>query len=286
MPGAPDVIVVGLRALSFIAIFQAAGTVLFVWLFRPQLQNTEAALVRLAAVAAIGGIAFTLAHHFLGPARMTGSFSGVFDLSLQALLLESSAGSARALRIGGLIVLLLGLRASSPNYRLALLGVAATLSSFALMGHTTTHDPGLLLTPLLIVHVVIIAFWFGSLLPLIHVTESESPDVSNDVLNRFSSLATWSVPMILIAGTAIWLVLLPDFAALTSSYSKLVFAKVAGFTVLLGLAALNKWRYVPRILSGDSQALVALRRCIAREWSLMALIFIVTASLTGFFSPT
>ena len=286
MPGAPDVIVVGLRALSFIAIFQAAGTVLFVWLLRPQLQTTEAALARLAAVAAVGGIAFTLAHHFLGPARMTGSFSGIFDLSLQTLLLESSAGSARALRVGGLIVLLFGLRASPPNYRLALLGVAATLSSFALMGHTTTHDPGLVLTPLLIAHVVIIAFWFGSLLPLIHVTESESPTVSGDVLSRFSSLATWSVPMILIAGTAIWLVLLPGLEALMNSYSKLVFVKAAGFIVLLALAALNKWRYVPKIRAGDSHALLALRRCIAREWSLMALIFIVTASLTGFFSPT
>jgi len=285
LPGAPDVIVVGLRALSFIAIFQAAGTVLFLRLFRPQLETTETGLVRLAAVAAVGGIAFTLAHHFLGPARMTGSFSGVFDLSLQTLLLESSAGSARALRVGGLIVLLLGLRASPPNYRLVLFGVAATLSSFALMGHTTTHELRLLLTPLLIVHVVIIAFWFGSLLPLIHVTESESPAVGGDVLNRFSSLATWSVPLILVAGATIWLVLLPGFEALTSSYSKLVFAKAAGFTVLLGLAALNKWRYVPRILSGDAHALVALRRCIAREWSLMALIFIVTASLTGFFSP-
>jgi len=155
-----------------------------------------------------------------------------------------------------------------------------------LMGHTTTHDPSLLLMPLLIVHVVIVAFWFGSLLPLIHVTESESPAVSDGVLGRFSSLATWSVPLILVAGVTIWLVLLPGFEALTSSYSKLIFAKAAGFTVLLGLAALNKWRYVPRMRAGDSHALFALRRCIAREWSLMALIFVVTASLTGFFSPT
>ena len=165
------------------------------------------------------------------------------------------------------------------------LQLVVKLSSFALMGHTTTHDPGLVLTPLLIAHVVIIAFWFGSLLPLIHVTESESPTVSGDVLSRFSSLATWSVPLILIAGTAIWLVLLPGFEALMNSYSKLVFGKAAGFIVLLALAALNKWRYVPRIRAGDPRALLALRRCIAREWSLMALIFIVTASLTGFFSP-
>ena len=286
---APDAVVIGLRALSFIALFQAAGCVLFLWLFRPQLQTTEQSLARLAYVATLGAIALTLAHHFLGPARMMGSFGGVFDLSLQTLLLDSSAGSARVLRIGGLILIAFGLRTNTTSdHKLTMLGVAAALGSFALMGHTTTHEPRLLLTPLLLVHVVIIAFWFGSLLPLIHVTESEAPAVSGDLLNRFSKLASWSVPLILVAGATIWYVLLPGFAGLatfTTPYSKIVIAKVAGFAILLGLAALNKWRYVPGVRAGDAASLIALRRCIAREWSLMALIFILTAFLTGLFSP-
>ena len=135
---APDAVVIGLRALSFIALFQAAGTALFLWLFRSQLQTTADGLERLARIAAFGAIALTLAHHFLGPARMTGSFSGIFDASLQTLLLESSAGSARALRIGGLVLIVFGLRTSgAPDYRLTLLGVAAALGSFALIG---SHD--------------------------------------------------------------------------------------------------------------------------------------------------
>jgi putative copper export protein len=283
---APDAIVIGLRALSFIALFQATGSALFLWLFKRQLQVSGPGLARIAKVAAMGAIAFTLAHHVLSPARMTGSFSDVFDLSLQAFLIDSSAGSARALRLAGLVLLIAGLRETRGYGRhLTVLGTGAALGSFALMGHTTTHDPRLLLTGLLLVHIVIVAFWFGSLLPLIHVTESEDRTTGNAVLSRFSALATWSVPLILVAGAAIWYTLLPGFAAIMTPYSKMLMAKVAGFTVLLGLAALNKWRYVPRLCAGDAEALVPLRRSIAREWSLMALVLILTATLTGLFSP-
>ena len=217
---------------------------------------------------------------------MTGSFGDVFDLSLQVFLLESSAGPARIQRIAGLILILFGLRATSElDYRVMLLGVAVTLGSFALMGHTTTHAARLVLAPLLLLHVAIIAFWFGSLLPLIHVTEAEEVSVSSVLLRRFSSLATWSVPLILIAGAATWYLLIPGFTGFPTPYSKMILGKVTGFSLLIALATLNKWRYVPGVRSGDAASLIALRRSIAQEWSIMAVIFIVTALLTGLFSP-
>jgi putative copper resistance protein D len=286
---APDAVVIGLRALSVIALFQGAGCALFLWLFRSQLQTTQQGLRRLASVAVYGAIVFTVAHHFLGPARLTGSFGAIFDLSLQQFLLESSVGPARILRIVGLLLIAQGLRQPVPtDFRLVLLGVAAALGSFSLMGHTTTHDPRLLLMPLLLIHLGIIAFWFGSLLPLIHVTEAESVTVSNAVLNRFSKLAIWSVPLILLAGLLMWYLFLPGalgLATFTLPYSRIILAKVAAFALLLVLAALNKWRYLPGVLRGDAVSQIALRRSIAREWSLMAFVFILTAFLTGLFSP-
>ncbi len=286
MLSAPDVVVVGLRALSFVAIFQATGSVLFLWIFKRQLTITAEPLIKFAAWAAWSAIALTLAHHFLGPARMTGSFSGVFDSSLQWLLLESGAGSARALRIGGLALLAFAIRAKSRRgSAAALLGVALAVVSFGLMGHTATDDLRWLLAPLLIVHLLIISFWFGSLLPLLYVTAREGAAVGGTVLDRFSSLATWSVPIILVAGIVMAIVLLPSFADLLTPYGRLVLAKISGFAVLMGLATLNKWRFVPAIRAGESRSVLGVQRSIALEWSVMVLVFVITAVMTGFFSP-
>ena len=282
----PDVVVISLRGLSFIALFQATGCAIFLWLFRVQLKNVEIDLSRLIRVTTYGAIAFTIAHHFFIPARITRSFNDVFDLSLQVFFLQSSTGLAHALRIAGLILILFSVR---PEFRLgtrlAMLGTFLTLGSFVLVGHTTTHMPRLLLSLLLLLHVSIIAFWFGSLLPLIHVTEVEEKSVSSALLRQFSAIGIWFVPIILIAGTAIWYLMAPSLSDFTTPYSKIILGKISVFIVLMLLAALNKWRYLPSVQNGDDCALISLRRGIAREWSLMALVFIATAFLTGLFSP-
>lgn len=283
---APDVVVIGLRGLSFIALFQATGCVIFLWLFRLELKNVESDLSRLIRVATYAAVVLTIAHHFFGPARLTGSFNEVFDLSLQVFLLQSSAGSAHALRIAGLMLIIFSVRPkSSLNTRVAMLGVFLTLGSFVIMGHTTTQMPRLFLSPLLFLHVSILAFWFGSLLPLIHVTEVEEKSVSGALLTRFSAIGIWSVPLILMAGTGIWYLMVPSLSDFTTPYSKIILGKITVFIVLMALAALNKWRHLPSVRRGDDGSLISLRRGVAREWSLMALAFIATAVLTGLYSP-
>ena len=282
----PDVVVISLRGLSFIALFQATGCAFFLWLFRVQLKNVEIDLSRLIRVTSYGAIAFTIAHHFFIPARITRSFNDVFDLSLQVFFLQSSTGLAHALRVAGLVIILCSVRPESGlGTRLAMLGTFLTLGSFVLVGHTTTHMPRLLLSLLLLLHVSIIAFWFGSLLPLIHVIEVEKKSVSSALLRQFSAIGIWVVPLILIAGTAIWYLMAPSVTDFTMPYPKIILAKIAVFIVLMLFAALNKWRYLPSVENGDDCALISLRRGIAREWSLMALVFIATAFLTGLFSP-
>ena len=122
-------------------------------------------------------------------------------------------------------------------------------------------------------------------LPLLYVTAREGAAIGGAILERFSSLATWSVPIILLAGIVMAFVLLPSFADLLTPYGRLVLAKIFGFAVLMGLAALNKWRFVPAIRAGASGSLPGLQRSMAVEWSVMVLVFFTTAVLTGFFSP-
>ena len=55
--------------------------------------------------------------------------------------------------------------------------------------------------------------------------------------------------------------------------------------LLMGLAAVNKLRLVPRLSAGDPRAAMALRFSIICEIALILLIFATTAVLTGLFSP-
>jgi putative copper export protein len=154
-----------------------------------------------------------------------------------------------------------------------------------LTGHTSTGYWHWLLVPLLLTHLLIVAFWFGSLWPLCLVTLRESRERAARVVTLFSSAAFWLVPLILAAGVAIAVLLLSSFAALWHPYGELLIAKIGLFAVLLGLAAFNKWRFGPALGNGDLQAGKAFRRMVITEYVLIVVVFAVTAVLTTFFSP-
>jgi putative copper export protein len=138
---------------------------------------------------------------------------------------------------------------------------------------------------LLLAHLLIVAFWFGALWPLYLVTLRESRERMARVIAVFSAAAVWLVPVILVAGVAIAALLLPDIAALLQPYGELLIAKVVLFAVLLGLAALNKWRFGPAMERGDTQAARGFRRSVVSEYVLIAAVLSVTAVMTTFFSP-
>ena len=80
---------------------------------------------------------------------------------------------------------------------------------------------------------------------------SRRPPVAATVLQRFSGKAVLLVPLIAVAGVQLLLGVahgLPDFRA---PYGALVLAKVAGFVLLMCLAAWNKLRLVPAVGSGE-----------------------------------
>ena len=286
MIGVPDLVVICLRALSFIASFQAAGAVLFVAVFLSRLPPSSLRdNRRLASITAFVAIVLTISQHALGPARMTGEFGDVFDASLQRFLFESGAGTAVVARVIGLGLILL---AFNPNQRagliLAVFGAILVPVSFVAMGHTATHDPGWLLSPLLIMHLLVASFWFGALLPLRRILEHESAATARELLFQFSTLAVRAVPMLFVAGVALAALLLGSWSRLMTPYGWILLLKTAGFALLMALAALNRWRLTPRMGSEQSVTL-ALNRSIAGEWIIIAAILTATATMTALFSP-
>lgn len=308
----PDILSAVLRALSFVLQLQAAGAVFFAAAFGPALTISLTGIRALARATALAAILVVAAHYALESARMAGELSGMFDLALQGTAWASTTGASFSVRILGLLLIVAGMRVAPGRVAarrflvstvsrprpftfgrfsargFTLVGVTGAMLvavSFTLTGHTATNARRWLLVPLLLAHLLIVAFWFGALWPLCLVTLRESRERMARVIALFSAAAVWLVPLILVAGLAMAALLLPNFAALLQPYGQILIAKVVLFVALLGLAALNKWRFGPAIERGETQAAPRFRRCVVSEYVLITAVLAVTAVMTTFFSP-
>ncbi len=308
----PDILSVVLQAISFVLQLQAAGAVFFAAAFGPALTLSLASIRALARGTAIAAVLAVAAHYLLEAARMAGDMSGVLDSSLQSMAWTSSVGGAFSVKELGLLLVIAGMQSPSPRLgadRLltssasftparwlrrvssrgfTLVGIAGAVlvaGSFALTGHTATSPWRTVLAPLLLTHLLLVAFWLGALWPLWLVTSREPPERSTRVVALFSGAAVWLVPLIFVVGATIAALLLPDIAALRKPYGELVLGKAVLFAVLMSLAALNKWRLGPALGGEDVLAGRAFRRMVVAEYVLILAVLAVTAAMTTFFSP-
>jgi copper resistance protein D len=282
-----DAISAGARAISFIAIFQAVGFAMFLAILAgPLADHTRAALRQTLVRSAWVAISFTLLHYLVEAGRMGGSLAAVADVSLQKMVLQSPAANALGLRILGL--LFIGISTLLPRTIaaiVALTGAALTLFAFTRTGHTSLEDTQPILPFLLLFHLVIIAFWFGALVPLRRISLDEPPSVTAAVVGRFSAIAVWIVPIVFVSGVCMAALLLGSLRALATSYGLVVLTKAALFGSLMFMAALNKWRYGPALGRGESAAGHGFRRTVATEYGVISAILALTAALTTFLSP-
>jgi copper resistance protein D len=280
-----DVISALVRGLSFLALFQAAGVAIFIALFGGRLTAAASAVRRIGFVSAIAGIVLVTVHYALEAARMAGELSGALDSSLQAMVFDSPMSTAWLLRTVGLALIATTVRRGGRLARVpGVIGALLTIAAFLFVGHTATDSHRVLLGAALTVHLVVVALWFGALIPLCVVSGRESPSTAANLVEGFSRLALWLVPGILLAGVVMAASLIDRWAVFAEGYGLLLLAKVGTFAVLMVLAALNKWRYGPS-LAATPKAGFAFRRTVAIEYALICCVMIVTATMTTFFSP-
>jgi putative copper export protein len=281
-----DVVSVALRALSFLFLLQATGVVLFIAIFGRRLSNSAASIRRLGRWSALIGLVCVAAHYGLEAARLAGDLSGMWDTSLQETVLRSASGAAFAVRMLGLSLVALALRrAGTLALALGILGAVTATASFMLVGHTSVHSQRWFLAPLLLVHLLIVAFWIGALLPLQIASWREAPDTLAKLVHAFSGVAAWLVPGILLAGLGLTIFLVPAIEVFRQPYGLLLLVKVAAFMVLMSLAALNKWRLGPALVRGERYQRLAFQRSLRAEYLLLFAALTVTAVMTTFFSP-
>jgi hypothetical protein len=264
-----DAISALVRGLSFIAMFQASGAAMVIAVFGIRLQQSAPSIRKLGVVSAIAGLVLVAAHYALEAGRMTGSLSGVFDLELQQLVFDSPMRSAAGWRLAGLAMIA------------CFLCVAI---AFTFVGHTADESRAAWLAFALTLHLLVVAFWFGSLVPLIVISRVESRQLASQVVAAFTRIASVLVPGLFVFGLALTVSLVDSWTVFGESYGLLLIGKVLGFALLMALASLNKWRYGPAIAHSPAAA-VSFQRAVAAECVLICAVLLVTAVMTTFFSP-
>jgi putative copper resistance protein D len=285
VPPVPDLLSVVCRALSFVLLLQAAGVAIFVAVFGRLLSASRAGIRAVGCWSAVAAMVFVAGHYALEAARMAGDMSGVTDPSMQMMALHSSGGAAFALRIAGLALIAFGLRGPGSAVRVAMLGAVLAIVAFALTGHTSVSSHRVAAAGILIIHLLVVAFWIGALWALYLASLREPPAVAGRIVEAFSVVAVWMVPFILLAGGGLTALLLPNLAAFSQPYGQLLLLKLGGFAVLMGLAALNKWNFGPALGRADTGAASGFRRTVVVEYILICAVLAVTAVMTTFYSP-
>jgi putative copper resistance protein D len=260
----------------YLGVLTATGTVLAALMFRLN-QFRGIALT-------FGGIALiaTLVGFSLRGANLTGDASGLMDLEMLGLLWSTPVGTAIALRLFGLGVLIVGLFMARGGIVLSALGGVVAVWSFGHIGHISDRGSAVLDVALTL-HLITVALWIGILTPLQRLArETATYAEAAKVGHRFGLVASFTVPALIVAGGYMSYTLVGSIAALIQTgYGQALVIKVLLVAVLLGLAAANKLRFMPRLKVGDASAAKHLTKSISIEWVVVVLVLAVTAVLTS-----
>jgi putative copper export protein len=285
-----DAAAVVLKAFEYAATLAASGAVFFLALCRRWVTTAELARIRRAMLGALLIAAAAGGARIVTTAgALSGDAAGMMSGALLSMVWHGGLGLALTIRVASLGIATLAVRAPSPGV-LGIGAAAAAATSFVWVGHARAlHAPAV---PMAFeaAHLACAAFWIGSLAPLRMIVRGHAPVRAGEAVARFSAAATLAVGALILAGAVLLGALLPGLGALwTSEYGRLVVLKLSAVACLLGLAALNKWRWTPRLLGADAgaarAAALALSTSIAAEMVVAALVLLATATFTTITGP-
>ena len=275
----PDVL--GLAAIAtkfalYLGVLISSGTVFTSLAFRLDAYRGHSTSL------AILGLCAALFSFLLLSANLTGDVSGFLDRELLLLLWSTPAGTTLAYQITGMGLLVCGLFLGQPGRWISAFGGLIAIWSFSSIGHIVGQDR-LLLKITLATHLTAIAFWLGVLKPLTKLSSTAQtwPTAAN-LGHRFGLVAIILVPLLLAAGVYMSFILVGSLNALVNtSYGQTLILKSTLVSLLLALAAANKFKFIPALRQGNPQAAEKLIRSINAEWVIIFAILGVTAILTS-----
>ena len=208
-------------------------------------------------------------------AAMTASMAGVAILdvdraSIWAMVSETPMGKAWSVRMGALAVLAISLVRPRPPAVLASLSAVA-LGSLAWTGHGAAGEGSGGTIQLIgdLVHLLAAGAWLGALVGLgAMLWMGDDQAATHRALERFAPVGTVIVAAIVGSGlvNGLYLVGWSKLGRLQSTlYGQLLLLKLALFGVMLGLAAINRFRLTPALGNAQGQNTDSARRALSRS---------------------
>ena len=212
--------------------------------------------------------------------NLGGEFLSILDPIFFELALTSKAGYAAIFALIGFILIIVSTRRKLVSLKVfGWLGVGFVLLSFVYTGHS--QKSGILAQILLLFHLICVAFWLGSFIPLYNMCSSAKTSNLHVIAHRFGILALFYLVVLIISGGLFAYILMNDISLLFStSYGNAFLVKMSLVSLLLLFGALNKFKIVPLIKNEPSVGSIQLKKSIRIEMFIALLILSLTSILT------
>ena len=228
-------------------------------------------------LAAIGSAKSLIAY---GPNATGTSF---YNVSLLDETMQTTYGQMTALRLlvlAGLGVVIAWRRHLTQTQFavLVLLGSALIISTFSLSGHAIAQSPAALSVLIDVVHLAAASAWIGGVVMLGIGGKSWYVDHNGRAIRRFSRLAGWCVPTIVVSGVAQAWLMMGSFGALfNTAYGRTLLVKTSAVLIAIALGMLLR-------VTLRSKVPASVRRIVGIETIIGIAIIAITSILVG--TPT
>ncbi len=250
-------------------------------------ERTRVLLTAAATLAILSGIVWFC----LIAGQMSGSWQGSFDPATIGLAATATRfGHIFLVRFAGLAALcsMCALGTRSPGAFLPILA-GLLLASLGPVSHAAATGSDIVSIGALsdAAHLLTAGFWLGGLVLLAMLLRRHWADRASllGALRLFSIWGTPTVAVLVISGLVNVISILPaSEMSLRNAYFDLLLVKVGLALVMIGLAALNRWRFGPALRTSGERAVSRLAASIGSE-IVLGLAIVSIVGLLGLMSP-
>lgn len=270
-----------LKVLLYIVGLVVVGTKFFDLHFRKyQTKDNMEHCNSLSQKSCLYGLIISVGMIFSITGNLGGEFLSILDPIILELALTSKGGYAAIFALIGFTLTLISARYELVSLKvLGWLGIGFVLLSFIYTGHS--QKSGILAQILLLFHLICVAFWLGSFIPLYNMCSSTNTSNLHVIAHRFGILAVFYLVVLIISGGSFAYILMNDISLLfDTSYGNAFLIKMSLVSLLLLFGALNKFKNVPLIKNEPTVGSIQLKKSIRIEMYIALLILSLTSILT------
>lgn len=207
-----------------------------------------------------------------------GDWEMAFDPAMRWMGVETPLGQAAGVRFLGTLVVVTGI-----IWRpLAVVGALVVVGAYLIEGHTLSDDSRVPLAALLFVHLVVVHWWIGALLPLRSALAVMDTQTAASTVERFGRIAVVGVGVLFVAGAILLATLTGWQLVPTQAYQQGFALKLLAFIAILLVAAVNKLRWTPKLATNPDYGRSGLRTWLTIETIIAATVLAATAAAISF----